>query len=60
MGNNLAKATHIVLQHQEQPSYAEAVRLGKQVVTCYWVHACVQLAQLQTYNIPVRHCMDIG
>lgn len=52
--NGLAKATHVVLRHQQQPAYAEAVRLGKQTVSCYWVLACVQQGQLVACTDVVR------
>ena len=42
----LALATHVVLQHQQQPEYTEAVQQHKTVVNSYWLLACVEAKRM--------------
>ncbi|KAL3139869.1 hypothetical protein ABBQ38_004164 [Trebouxia sp. C0009 RCD-2024] len=47
----LSRATHVIVQHQQQPACAEAAQQQKEVVTCYWLLAC---AETQTV-LPCTH-----
>lgn len=38
----LTLATHVVLQHQRQPEYTEAVQQHKIIINSYWLLACVE------------------
>ena len=50
----LAKATHVVLQHQQQAVYAEAVQQQKILVSHFWVLACAQAQRMLPISNPVR------
>ena len=42
----LTLATHVVLQHQRQPEYTEAVQQQKIIVNSYWLLACVEAKRM--------------
>lgn len=51
---SLSSATHVVVQHQQQPACAEAAQQQKEVVTCYWILACAQTKKVLPCTHPVR------
>lgn len=45
------EASHVVVQHQQQPLAGEAAAAGKQVVSPIWVYACI----LAKGQLPCSH-----
>lgn len=46
----LTLATHVILQHQQQPQHTEAVQQHKITVNSYWLLACVEAKRMLPVN----------